>query len=242
MKIRWAFVTGADRGLGLGLVKALLARDYHVFAGQFMPSNSDLEQLSAVSGDRLRLLPLDISDEASVGAAIAAVHNVTDQLDILINNAAILGDTQATIEDQLNFEEMEQVFRVNTLGALRMSNGLIASILRSDSKLIVNISSEAGSIGSCQRTSWFAYCMSKSALNMQAQLIHNQIAGQGGKVLVIHPGYVQSYMQGSLNTEATLTPDESAAHILGIMEHRLRPDYSSNKLELIEYTGNTLPW
>src|SRR5690606_36882535 len=145
VKIKWAFVTGADRGLGLGLVQALLTRGYHVFAGQYMPSSHELEQLSAASGDRLRLIPLDISDDASVSAAIAAVHTVTVQLDLLINDAAILGDTKASIQDQLNFEEMERVFAVNTLGPLRMSNGLIASLLRSDSKLIVNISSEAGS-------------------------------------------------------------------------------------------------
>ncbi|WP_159887742.1 SDR family oxidoreductase [Paenibacillus puerhi] len=242
MQNKWALVTGADRGVGLGLVKVLIARGYHVFAGQFIPNNGELEQLSELSGERLRLLPLDISDEASVSSAVEAVDAVTDRLDMLINNGAILGDIKASIQDDLNFEEMERVFKVNTLGSLRMSNGLIESIMRSDSKLIVNISSEAGSIGSCWRTGWYAYCMSKAALNMQSQLIHNQIAGQGGKVMVIHPGHVQTYMQGKLDTAGALTPLESAEHILGLVENRLRPDYSGDKLELIDYAGNTLPW
>jgi NAD(P)-dependent dehydrogenase (short-subunit alcohol dehydrogenase family) len=239
---RWAFVTGADRGLGLGLVKVLLARDYHVFAGQFIHDNDELALLREMSGDKLHLLPLDISDEASVRLAVDAVNAVTDQLDILINNGAILGDMKASIQDELNFDEMERVFRVNTLGSLRMSNGFIASIMRSQGKLIVNISSEAGSIGNCWRTGWYAYCMSKAALNMQSQLIHNQIAPQGGKVLVIHPGHVQTYMQGKLDTNGKLTPNESAEYIIKLCESRLHPDYANDKLELIDYAGNTLPW
>lgn len=58
---------------------------------------------------------------------------------------------------------MQMVFNVTALGALRMSNTLAAIILKSDTKLIVNISSEAGSISTSCRKSWFGYCMSKAA-------------------------------------------------------------------------------
>lgn len=170
------------------------------------------------------------------------VSSFTNQLEILFNNGAILGDITSTIKDVLNFEEMEQVFRVNALGSLRMSNTFIDHIMRSESKLIVNISSEAGSIGSCWRTSWYGYCMSKAALNMQSQLIYNEIVPQGGKVLVIHPGHVQTYMQGKLDTDGKLTPCEAAEHILKRCDQRLQPNYVNEKLELIDYEGNVLSW
>lgn len=245
--LQWAFVTGADRGVGLSLVKGLLGQGYHVFAGQYAGAGntgagSELEQLEELSEGRLKRVPLDISDADSVSRALKTVAAVTDRLDILINNGAILGDMQATIEDELDFEEIDQVFRVNALGALRMSNGLIQPLLRSEHKLIVNISSEAGSIGSCWRNAWYAYCMSKAALNMQSHLIHNQIAPKGGKVMVIHPGHVQTYMQGKLDTAGKLTPDESAESILKLVEQRLDSGYAGEGLALIDYAGETLPW
>ncbi|WP_150266164.1 SDR family NAD(P)-dependent oxidoreductase [Paenibacillus tepidiphilus] len=239
---RWAFVTGADRGVGLSLVKGLLERDYHVLAGQYAEAGDELERLEQLGGGRLKRIPLDIGDEDSVSKALESVAAVTDRLDILINNGAILGDMEATIEDELDFAEMDKVFRVNTLGALRMSNGLIGPILESGSKLIVNISSEAGSIGDCWRTGWYAYSMSKAALNMQSRLIYNQITPKGGKVMVIHPGHVRTYMQGKLDTAGKLTPDESAGYILRLVDQRLDPGYSGEGLALIDYEGNTLPW
>ncbi|WNS43966.1 SDR family oxidoreductase [Paenibacillus sp. MMS20-IR301] len=240
--MKWALVTGADRGVGLSLVKGLLERGYSVFAGHYAGSGEELKLLEEASAERLRVLPLDISDADSVGKALEAVAAATDRLDILINNGAILGDMQATVEDELDFEEMDRVFRVNALGSLRMSNGLIGPVMASGSKMIVNISSEAGSIGSCWRNSWYAYCMSKAALNMQSQLIHNQISPQGGKVMVIHPGHVQTYMQGKLDVSGSLTPDESAGHILRLVDERLAPDYTGEGLTLIDYEGRTLPW
>lgn len=242
MQKRWAVVTGADRGVGFSIVKLLLEQGYYVFAGQYQQENAAMEQLKLIHEHALRVLNLDISDEGSVRNAIEEISAFTDQVDILVNNGAILGDIKASVQDKLDFEEMGLVFRVNTLGSLRMSNGLIESILRSDSKLIVNISSEAGSIGNSQRTSWYAYCMSKAALNMQSQLIHNQIASQGGKVMVVHPGHVQTYMQGKLDTTGSLTPDQSAQHIYEQIEKRLKQDYEDHGLALIDYAGDTMPW
>ncbi|MGG1517855.1 SDR family NAD(P)-dependent oxidoreductase [Paenibacillus oryzisoli] len=240
--IRWALVTGADRGLGLALTQGLLDQGFHVWAGQYAETSPALQELAAAHGDRLRPLRLDISNAESIAAALNAVKAETDRLELLINNGAILGNITATVQDELDFEEMDQVFRVNTLGALRMTNGLIDPILNSTGKLIVNISSEAGSIRACKRTAWFAYCMSKSALNMQSQLIHNQIAPLGGKVLVVHPGHVQTYMQGKLDTSGRLTPAQSAQHILGLVEQRLSPDWSDEQLALIDYQGERWPW
>ncbi|MFS0723608.1 SDR family NAD(P)-dependent oxidoreductase [Paenibacillus sp. 1P07SE] len=238
----WALVTGADRGLGLALVKRLLAGGCHVLAGQFADEEGELGRLESQSGARLIRLRLDISDAGSVATAVERVRAVTDRLDILVNNGAVLGNITATIEDELDFAEMEQVFRVNTLGALRVTQALIGLLLQSDSKLLVNISSEAGSIGDCKRTSWYAYCMSKAALNMQSQLIYNQIRPQGGKVLVIHPGHVQSYMQGKLDTTGKLTPDQSAARIQLLMEQRLAAPADGEPLALLDCEGRVLPW
>jgi NAD(P)-dependent dehydrogenase (short-subunit alcohol dehydrogenase family) len=239
---RCALVTGADRGLGLALVKGLLERGYDVWAGQYAEECQALQELEAVYGNRLRPIRLDISDAKSVAEALRMVAAETERLDLLINNGAILGNVTSTIQDELDFEDIEQVFRVNTLGALRMTNGLMDHLLKSTDKIIVNISSEAGSVGACKRTAWYAYCMSKSALNMQSQLVHNQISPLGGKVLVVHPGHVQSFMKGELDASAKLSPEQSAQHILGLLEQRLGPDWPDQELALTDYQGGQWPW
>ena len=61
-------------------------------------------------------------------------------------------------------------------------------------KLIVNFSSEAGSIGTCGRQSEYSYCMSKAALNMASQILQNAVKAEGIKVLALHPGWFSSDM------------------------------------------------
>ncbi len=239
---RWALVSGADRGLGLALAKGLLERGYGVYAGLLLEKDEAHKELEEANGDRLRFLTLDIASDVSVEQACERVKQESAALDILINNAAILGNISATVEDELDFAEMERVYSVNTLGSLRMSNRFVPLLMDSRDKLIVNISSEAGSIGDCWRNSWYAYCMSKAALNMQSKLIHNQLSPKGGRVMVIHPGHVKTFMQGKVDTAGKLTAEESAGFILGLVDKRLAPDYSGETMVLMDYSGQVLPW
>jgi NAD(P)-dependent dehydrogenase (short-subunit alcohol dehydrogenase family) len=237
-----AFVTGADRGVGFALVTCLLELEYEVFAGQYADNVPQLQELKAVHADRLQVLKLDISRDESVARAFEATAARTDRLDLLINNGAILGDISATVLDPLHYAEMLDVFNVNTLGSLRMSQTFMPLLLKGESKFLLNISSEAGSIGDCYRDSWYAYCMSKAALNMQSKLIHNGIKQLGGRVLVVHPGWVQTYMQGKLDAAAMLTPEQSASSILKLVEDRLSLDAAEADCEYVDYAGNALNW
>ena len=216
--MKTVFVTGADRGLGLGFVKVLLEKGFTVFAGQYCEDNNDLATLKAQYSNTLSLIPLDISNDESVKAASEKVKSYTESIDLLINNAGILGDVEKTIMDNLDFEEMLKVINVNTLGPIRVTNALVELVLKSESKIIANISSEAGSIGQNQREGWFGYCMSKAALNMGGALIHKNIIKQGGRVMQIHPGWVKSYMQGHKDQAADFEPEAAAVKILQVIE------------------------
>lgn len=240
---RSALVTGADHGVGLGIVQVLLERGLTVFAGRYAAKEGALQQLQALHKDRLHLVDLDISDEGSVKAAADWVGAYTDRIELLINNAGILGDIEATVLDELDYAEMLQVFNVNALGALRVTQAFLPLLLRGEGKLLANISSEAGSIGSCTRHNWYAYCMSKAALNMQSALIYNQFKGEGLTLLVLHPGYVQSYMHGELNTKATLTVEQAAANIIGIIDNHASYEPIDGKPPYIHTaTGERLVW
>jgi NAD(P)-dependent dehydrogenase (short-subunit alcohol dehydrogenase family) len=238
-----ALVTGADHGIGLALVRQLLEEGHLVFAGRYNLQEQALPELAATYGDRLILVDLDVGSDTSVQAAAAKVKEHTDSLDLLINNAAILGDIETTVLGKLNFEDMLQVYNVNALGSLRMTNAIIELILNSNGRTIVNISSEAGSVGQCYRDSWFAYTMSKTAVNMHSNVVHNGIKAQGGQVLVLHPGWVQTFMRGEKDSAATLTPEQSASKLWGIIREAMeREDRPLEKPIFLDVEGQVLPW
>jgi NAD(P)-dependent dehydrogenase (short-subunit alcohol dehydrogenase family) len=236
-----ACVTGADYGLGFELVAGLLKKGYRVFAGRYAPQDNEaLAELHKQHDGMLHTLHMDVSQDQSVQFAADWIGERTDSIDLLINNAAILGDVEKTIFDSLNFQEMLDVYNVNTIGPLRVTNALIGLIVKPGSKLILNISSEAGSIGACFRTNWFAYSMSKAALNMQTALLHNQLRPSGVQLMSVHPGWVQTHMKGELDEEATYTPEQAAGHILKLAEN---PEhYDSDKPVYVDLLGNRLPW
>ncbi|MGG6312674.1 SDR family NAD(P)-dependent oxidoreductase [Paenibacillus macerans] len=237
------FVTGADHGIGFELSRKLLEEGHRVFAGRFNPKDTALLELKSRDGDRLVLVDLDVGSDASVQAAADAVRSHTDVLDLLINNAAILGDIEETVQGQLNFDEMLQVFNVNALGSLRVTNALIGLIMNSRPRTIANISSEAGSIGQCYRDGWFAYTMSKAAVNMHSNVVYNGLKAQGGQVLVLHPGWVQTFMRGEKDTAAALTPEQSAGKLWGIIRERMEQRGEvADPPAFLDVDGNVLSW
>lgn len=236
-----ACVTGADRGLGFYLVCSLLERKYTVFAGQYLPEVQALEAMKAQYPDSLRLIPLDIGRTESVKEAARSIAGSTGHIDMIINNAGIIHRSDdATMLVDMDDEAMSQLYNVNTLGALRVSNALMGLLLQSRQRLIVNISSEAGSIGRNKRINMYGYCMSKAALNMQSSLMHNHLRVMGGQVMVFHPGWLQSYMNGEKNTEAPVPPEEAAGKIMNIIQNHKR--YLADEPAYIDLDGNLWPW
>ncbi|MBE5947504.1 MAG: SDR family NAD(P)-dependent oxidoreductase [Lachnospiraceae bacterium] len=240
MKQKYALVTGTDHGVGLALAEELLARGYFVVAARLNPAETQIDELMEKNKDKMAIVQVDIGSDESVAAMKEEVIKLVPQIDLLINDAGILGDMQKVLGDELDFDEMLRVINVNALGALRVTNALVELVLASEDKTVLNISSEAGSIADCWREGWFGYCISKAATNMQSTIVHNNLYKQGGRVIVMHPGHVATYMRGHLDTTAKLTPKESATGILKValdsgLETAEHPVY-------VDYKGDTLRW
>ncbi len=236
--MKYALVTGCDHGVGLALAGQLVQRGYVTAACRLNEGETQIDSLARRHPGQLVVLPLDISCDESVKRMAAALS--FPALDLLINNAGILGRMESGPDETLDFDLMQKVVNVNALGALRVTAALLPLLRKGAGKTIVNITSEAGSIADCERTGWFGYCMSKAANNMQGALIHNTLRTEGGRVFQIHPGHVATYMRGALDTTAKITPEESAAGILKTvldMPHPIqdRPLY-------LDYQGKELPW
>ncbi|BER93372.1 SDR family NAD(P)-dependent oxidoreductase [Atrimonas thermophila] len=235
-----AYITGADRGLGLALTRVLLEKGYQVYAGQFLPEWPELEELKKKFPERLFIVPLDVASVQSVKKAAKEIANTTSFIDVLINNAAVyLEKRSGTILEELCFEDMLRTFDINALGPLRVTHSVINLIMKSTKKMIINISSEAASITNCWRKKEFGYAMSKVALNMQSAILQNHLKEYGVKVLAIHPGYLQTYMLGRKNLEADLRPEESA---IKIYENFISQKFDLEGPIFYDYLGRELPW
>ena len=238
--MKYALVTGTDHGVGLELARELLQREFYVVACRMNPEEKQVDELMDSYPDRMAVIRLDIGDDQSVAALGERVAALVPRLDLLINNAGILGDMHKVLGDELDYDEMLQVINVNAVGTLRVTNTLSKLVMTSDLKMIVNISSEAGSIRDCFRQGWFGYGMSKAANNMQSALVHNNIREHGGKVVIIHPGHVATYMRGYLDTTAKITAAESAKGILRVVLDSELP--VEERPLYLNYRGERLPW
>jgi NAD(P)-dependent dehydrogenase (short-subunit alcohol dehydrogenase family) len=229
-------ITGADAGLGLSLAGRFLKEGFAVFAGVYRSKGSLLD-LAGEYGDLLSLIPLDVADMDSVCAAARQVSERTRALDIIINNAGIHlnNSKQPLAELDLADQHLQQTMEVNAFGPLRVVQQFFPFLEKGEQKLILNISSEAGSISDCRREDQFAYCMSKAALNMQSKILHNYLRPRGFKVLTIHPGWMRTNMGGP---HATLDAAESAD---GIFQLTAR-EWSTDDPIYVDFRGDPLPW
>ncbi|PZD97649.1 short-chain dehydrogenase [Paenibacillus sambharensis] len=237
MTNKTSYITGCDRGLGLGLARQLLDRGYTVFAGRYMNDWPELDELAGQT-DRLHILPLDVTSETSVQEAAAAIRKNTDRLDLLINNAAIFKDRSGDIFGELHFGDMMKLYDTNTLGPLRVTHSVVDLLVKGEDKRLVNISSESGSIANNYRKQEFGYSMSKTAVNMQSVMLQEHLKEYGIKVLAFHPGYVRSYMLGKFNEHAAVEAEDSAK---GILKQTLRAHELDGPIYM-DYEGNLLPW
>ncbi|TCN23950.1 SDR family NAD(P)-dependent oxidoreductase [Mesobacillus foraminis] len=233
-----AYITGADRGLGLALAKVFLEKGFKVFAGRFMENWPELDELKAVHGEDLDIITLDVTEQQSVDAAANHIKEQAGRLDILINNAGIFKDRSGDLFGEFHYEDMMKLIDTNTFGPLRVSQSVVPLLMNSDCKILANISSEAGSLTDSWRKKEYGYCMSKAALNMQLTIMQNQLKDYGIKVMAFHPGYVKSYIMGDFNHEATINAAESAN---GIVTEILKLPAIDEHM-YIDYQGNKINW
>jgi NAD(P)-dependent dehydrogenase (short-subunit alcohol dehydrogenase family) len=232
-------VSGADRGLGYSLCEGLLALDWVVFAGQYMPAWTDLAALQVRYPHTLHVLPLDVQSIDSARAAAQAVRERVNRLDMLINNAGVITHTLPPISEAQDYAEIQRVIDVNSLGPVRMVEACLPLLQRSAMKRLCFVSSEAGSIARCKRTSWYGYCMSKAALNMAVKIMFNQLRPEGFTFRLYHPGWMRTYMSGMKATQGEMEPNEAAAKAIPFF---LTNQAEEDKLALIDPLGQEWPW
>jgi NAD(P)-dependent dehydrogenase (short-subunit alcohol dehydrogenase family) len=228
------FVSGANRGIGLELVRQCLGRGDRVFAGCREPQDGvELVALAAGGPDRLTILALDVTVEATIDSAAEQVRDEVTGLDLLFNNAGANfgGETLAN----LAAENMVRLFRINAVGALLLAQRLRGLLREGDSAKVLNLSSEAGSISGMDRFRGYSYYGSKAALNMFTRCLAFDKQMAGVVVVALHPGWVQTRMGGS---RAPLPAADSVRAILALTD-RLGP---ADAGKFFNYDGTEIDW
>ena len=223
-------ITGANRGIGLGLTKAFLRQGWQTYAACRNPDGArDLWELENDYRDQLTLIQMNVTDLEEIAAAAKSINQ---PVDLLINNAGILPNGRHKFLD-MDFSDMELAFRVNTLGPMQVTRALMPQLQRAVHPRVINVSSKVGSIDDNSGGGMYAYRTSKTALNM----VNKCLSIEFPKITfaVVHPGWVQTDMGGShAPTEIAESCEGLISVILGLK--------SENTGCFVDFRGQSIPW
>lgn len=204
-------ITGANRGIGLALVKQFLQDDKNVIATCRVLNNAnDLKSLKEIGN--LSLFELEVTSGKSVLDFAETLSGKT--IDILINNAGVMGPEQQSLK-QMNYESWAYTFSVNAMAPFQIATSLLDNLRMSTNPRIIAISSQMGSLNRKSK-GVYAYRSSKAAVNKVMQVLATELESENIIVCPVHPGWVKTDMGGA---EADITAEESAAGLLTVINN-----------------------
>jgi NAD(P)-dependent dehydrogenase (short-subunit alcohol dehydrogenase family) len=227
-------ITGASRGFGASMVAAFASGGARVYAGT-RGASAVLGRMRERYPDRVVPVSLDVAREESVAAALSAVSAETDAIDVLLNNAAERSPTVSNPVETIDFRDVARTFDVNAIGPLRVVQAFLPMLRLGASPVLVNVSSEAGSIGQCWRDRELDYAMSKAALNMATAILANYLRGTV-RVFSLHPGWLRTDMGGP---KAALDPDAVAQSAASLI---VREAKNLGGPRFLDHEGSALAW
>ena len=222
-------ITGASRGLGFEFARQYSLAGWRVIAT--CRGAKDMEPLTELGGE-IEVHKLDVSDHDQI---LALAHTLRrESIDVLLNNAGVHGPRPSRL-GAIDYEAWDEVFRVNTLGPMRMTECFIDHIARSDRKLIVVVSSIMGSITDNEVGGAYSYRSTKAAANAVTKNLAIDLRDRGVTVVAMHPGWVTTDMGGA---GADMEAVESIRAMRQVIDGIRRGDTG----QFLNYDGTVIPW
>lgn len=212
-----ALVTGANKGIGKELVRRLLEQGLTVYLGSRDRDRGEaaLSDLQG-EGNDVRLLIIDVGDAQSLAEAARTLEQEVGHLDVLVNNAGILGGTEPPSRTRI--EDLRAAYETNFFGPFLLTQVLLPLLRKSGAPTIVNVSSDMGSLALMGYPEYpyaqaqaFPYQSSKVAQNSLSVLLAKELRGEGFRVNAVNPGFTATDMNGF---QGTNTIESAAATIL----------------------------
>lgn len=233
-------ITGANRGLGLELVRQYAADGWRVIACARAPDAPDLQAVSREHADRVSTHALDITDSTAVDRLAAELAGTP--IDVLLNVAGTMGSRGFASHGppiqqfgRMDYDDWLQILRVNVLAQMKLAEAFVDHVAASEQKKIVTLSSELGSVGGNTRGGLYGYRTSKAAVNAIMKSMAIDLAPRGIIAIPMHPGWVRTDMGGP---SAPLDASESAAGMRRVIAGLTAAESG----RFFRYDGQELPW
>jgi NAD(P)-dependent dehydrogenase (short-subunit alcohol dehydrogenase family) len=191
---RTAVVTGGNRGIGLEVCRQLAELGHRVILTARDLARAETAAARLASAGSVSAAQLDVTNAESIRALAAQLAERRIDVDVLVNNAAILLDEGVGIID-LEADDLRKTFETNVFGAVAVAQAFVPGMVARRYGRIVNVSSEAGQLAS-MGTYAPAYSMSKAALNAFTRQLAAAIRGSGVLMNSACPGWVRTDMGG----------------------------------------------
>lgn len=232
-------ITGANRSIGLETARQLSSKGLLVYLGSRSLEKGEavVKELQDKGYQNIKAIEIDVTNPDSISEARNTIEREQGKLDVLINNAGILGINPQTASET-SIKDIQQVFDTNFFGVISVTQAFLDLLKKSDSPRISNITSGLGSLTLHSDPSWkyyhvkgAAYGPSKSALNAYTIVLAYELRELPFKVNVIDPGYTAT----DFNAHSGPGSVESAASF--IIKHTLTDEngptgqYFSNDIE-----------
>ncbi len=220
--IQTVVVTGANRGIGLALIREYKKRGARVIGICRKPSAALEDSADSV------ITNIDVGTDDGVAKLAKALEGIP--IDLLINNAGILSNEQL---GDINYHSVIEQLNINALGPLRVTEALAAG-LKPGAKVAM-ITSRMGSITDNGSGGYYGYRMSKAALNAAAMSLAKDLKTREIAVAILHPGFVQTEMVGG---NGDISPDIAAERLA----QRIDDTTLDNSGTFWHSNGEQLPW
>jgi short-subunit dehydrogenase len=234
-----AVITGASSGIGWALARALAAERCRV--GLVARRQDRLEALAEEirqAGGTAAIAAADVGDRDQALRAVQSLRGHLGPIDLAIANAGV---GRETFLDPVNFDDIEETFRVNLLGVVYTVSAALPEMLRRARGHLAAVSSMAAYKGLPGES---AYCASKAAVNGYMEGLRIQLRRRGIAVTTICPGFVQTPMvetEGFKHMPWVMSADKAARHIVGALRRRVKVYNFPWQLGLLMKLARLLP-
>ncbi|MFT4627034.1 MAG: NAD(P)-dependent dehydrogenase (short-subunit alcohol dehydrogenase family) [Myxococcota bacterium] len=239
---RTVVVQGASRGLGRAFVDLCLARGDRVVATCRDPGRTELP-----AHPNLSVHALDVTDEATVAAAAAAVRNEVARVDLLLNVAGILAAPGRSPEKRLEHVDpahLHAVFAVNAVGPLLVTRHFLPLLKHDRPAVVANLSARVGSIGDNHLGGWYGYRASKAAQNQLSKTLAVELSRRAKNVCVValHPGTVDTDLSRPFHRNVPAHKlfgrERAARQLLAVIDGLTTADSGA----FLAWDGSPIPW
>jgi NAD(P)-dependent dehydrogenase (short-subunit alcohol dehydrogenase family) len=228
-------ITGANRGIGLELARQYAQRGWKVIATARRPGEAAELQAIAAAHPNVVLETLDVTDHARIDALAARLKG--QPIDLLLLNAGISGGMPTQMFGRMQYEVFRQVLEVNTIGPLKLTEALAASVQASTQKKVVLLGTSEASFAGIDAGRLYWYRASKAAAHMLMLNVAYELKPRGVAVAVINPGPVDTDMMKGVRMPLQ-PPAEAVGKVIRIID-QLDVAHTGR---FWDYKGGEVPW